>query len=115
VSLTGGDYVLATATDGSNNTSEFSACIEAGANRYWINLSGGAWNVPANWSTTSGGSGGASVPTATDDVYFDSNSFTSTSTITISSGIWYCKTLQFLDINKTPIITGSGVLIVGNP
>jgi hypothetical protein len=45
------------------------------ADRYWV---GGTatWNNTAGtkWATTSGGSGGASIPTASDDVYFDANS-----------------------------------------
>ena len=42
------------------------------ANRYWVgNNSNKNWNVTANWSATSGGSGGASVPGVTDSVYFD--------------------------------------------
>ena len=43
------------------------------ADRYWIASSAGNWNDTANWSTTSGGSGGASVPTSADDVFFDGN------------------------------------------
>lgn len=45
------------------------------ANRYWVGGSG-IWNATntANWSTTSGGSGGASVPTQTDMVFFNSSS-----------------------------------------
>lgn len=45
------------------------------ANRFFIN--GGVnnnWGDTSNWSTTSGGAGGASVPTSTDDVYLDGNS-----------------------------------------
>ncbi len=34
----------------------------------------GAWNSTSSWSTTSGGAGGASVPSSTDDVIFDINS-----------------------------------------
>lgn len=45
------------------------------ANRYWV---GGTaiWDSTAGtkWSTTSGGTGGASVPTSADDVFFDDNS-----------------------------------------
>jgi hypothetical protein len=43
------------------------------AARYWVGLAsnGGAWNNTANWSASSGGTGGASVPTSTDDVFFD--------------------------------------------
>ena len=42
------------------------------ANRYWV-LGTGTWNTSSilNWSTTSGGIGGASVPTAADNVFFD--------------------------------------------
>lgn len=44
------------------------------ANRFWIGNSG-SWDDPTNWSTTSGGTGGAAVPTAADDVFFDAHSF----------------------------------------
>lgn len=42
------------------------------ANRYWVGGTGN-WNPTntANWSTSSGGSGGASVPTSSDSVFFD--------------------------------------------
>ena len=43
------------------------------ADRYWIASSAGNWNDTDNWSTTSGGSSGAAVPTSSDDVYFDGN------------------------------------------
>lgn len=45
------------------------------ANRYWVGGSG-TWSTTntANWSATSGGAGGASVPTSVDDVFFDSGS-----------------------------------------
>lgn len=42
------------------------------ANRYWVGGSG-VWDTTTttNWSATSGGSGGASVPTQNDSVFFD--------------------------------------------
>ena len=42
------------------------------ANRYWVGGSG-TWNTTSttNWSASSGGAGGASVPTAADSVFFD--------------------------------------------
>jgi hypothetical protein len=42
------------------------------ADRYWRGGTG-TWNTSSttNWSATSGGSGGASVPTASDNVIFD--------------------------------------------
>lgn len=41
------------------------------ANRFLVAT--GNWNSTSVWSTTSGGSSGASVPTSTDDVFIDSN------------------------------------------
>lgn len=45
------------------------------ADRYWVGGSG-TWDATstANWSVSSGGAGGASVPTAADNVLFDTNS-----------------------------------------
>mgnify|MGYP002620807244 CR=1 FL=1 len=41
---------------------------------YWIGGSGD-WNDPIHWSLSSGGSSAGAVPGATDNVYFDDNSF----------------------------------------
>lgn len=41
------------------------------ANRYWISDVAANWNDTANWSTSSGGSGGASVPGSSDVAIFD--------------------------------------------
>jgi hypothetical protein len=43
------------------------------ADRYFLNV-GTDFNDSANWSTTSGGAGGASVPTTADMIFFDGNS-----------------------------------------
>ena len=42
------------------------------ANRYWVGGTG-TWTAgtTTNWSATSGGAGGASVPTAADSIFFD--------------------------------------------
>lgn len=52
------------------------------ANRYWRG-GAGTWNAAntTNWSATSGGAGGASVPTSADDVFFDANSGTGVVTL----------------------------------
>lgn len=42
-------------------------------NRYWVSTTPGNWNNPANWSNTIGGSGGYSVPTASDNAVFNAN------------------------------------------
>lgn len=51
------------------------------ADRYWVGDATGIWDASetGNWSTTSGGLGGASVPTSADDVYFDGNARTDVS------------------------------------
>lgn len=43
------------------------------ASRYFLNI-GTDYGSTANWSDTSGGAGGFSVPTSADDVFFDANS-----------------------------------------
>ncbi|KKK90164.1 hypothetical protein LCGC14_2725820, partial [marine sediment metagenome] len=45
------------------------------ASRYWV-LGTADWTAinTANWSATSGGAGGETVPTTSDDVFFDANS-----------------------------------------
>ena len=86
------------------------------ANRYWVGGTGN-WNQtnPTNWSATSGGSGGASAPTATDDVFFDqAGTYTVTVTagrcqdITVSAG-----TVTFTGVTTGPTISGSMSLLAG--
>lgn len=52
------------------------------ANRYWVGGSA-TWDATAGtkWATASGGAGGAAVPTASDDVFFDANSGSVTVTV----------------------------------
>lgn len=56
------------------------------ADRYWVG-GAGTWNATniVNWSATSGGAGGASVPTSADAVFFNANS--GFGTVTNSSGV----------------------------
>jgi hypothetical protein len=54
------------------------------ADRYWVGGTGNWTSInTANWSATSGGSGGASVPTTSDKVYIDSNSGPAGAVITV--------------------------------
>lgn len=64
------------------------------ANRYWVGGSAN-WDATAGtkWATTSGGAGGASVPTSSDDVFFDAASGAITCTQTVG--------ISFLSINFT--------------
>ncbi|HTB23775.1 MAG TPA: T9SS type A sorting domain-containing protein, partial [Puia sp.] len=50
----------------------FSICEDAtAANRFWVAAAPSNWNNAANWSTVSGGAGGAGVPGAGDAVTFN--------------------------------------------
>jgi hypothetical protein len=53
------------------------------AARYWVTLGTGTWNDSSNWSATSGGASGASVPTAADTVFFDAASGTGDVTLDV--------------------------------
>lgn len=63
------------------------------AARYWIGGTGN-WSDTAHWSATSGGAGGASVPTMDDDVFFDSNSGTGTVTVNAIANMRDCTFAQ---------------------
>ncbi len=56
------------------------------ASRFWVGGTGN-WDASTttNWSATSGGGGGASVPTASDDVTFDTLSNATAYTVTITA------------------------------
>lgn len=63
------------------------------ADRYWVGGSDN-WNTTAGtkWAATSGGTGGETVPTASDNVYFDANSGAVTVTCTAANA---CANLSF--------------------
>jgi len=55
------------------------------ASRFWVPGGNGNWNSTTNWSASSGGSSGASVPSLSLDAIFDGNSGSGTVTINISA------------------------------
>lgn len=96
-------------------------------NRYFIN--GGVnnnWGSTTNWSTSSGGSGGASVPTSSDSAFFDSNSpnctiDTTTRQCQFLDCTGYANTLSFsrgltvsngITFSNSMGITGSNILFL---
>jgi hypothetical protein len=66
------------------------------ANRFWVGGSGN-WNDTdtTHWSATSGGAGGASVPTASDDVFFNSSSGLSGATVSLNGDFGEAVCLNF--------------------
>lgn len=72
-----------------------------GRNLYWIGGTG-YWDDPAHWAETLGGSGGACVPTALDNVHFDVNSFSGKNQIVYTgSGDIRCKTMDWRGSENT--------------
>src|SRR6056297_376110 len=59
---------------------------------YWVNGQGN-WHDPEHWSTQSGGTGGAAVPTLDDNVIIDGNSFTGSEKYIIIKGEAACHDL----------------------
>jgi hypothetical protein len=92
--------------------------------RYWRG-GNGFWSSTnsANWSTTSGGTGGASIPGSADDVIFDTASAVSGAAYTCSFAAGYFPTINSLNISGPAVNTltfgntsntGSGCAIIGN-
>ncbi|WP_222165852.1 T9SS type A sorting domain-containing protein [Edaphocola aurantiacus] len=103
MAATGVPTVAVTGADAGGNTG-WNISSAAGAPRYWIGGSGD-WNDNAHWSTTSGGTGGACIPTVYDNVFFDANSgFTGASkTVTINNGNAYSRNLNWANATNAPI------------
>ena len=62
--------------------------------RYWVGKTGN-WNTTASWSATSGGASGASVPTNSNDVIFDNNSFDAMGQIVTLNTTGNCKSMRW--------------------
>jgi hypothetical protein len=78
------------------------------AARYWLGTTSTAWGTTGNWSATSGGAGGESVPTNADDVIFDANG---NNPCAVSATSRVCKTFT-VDAGYTSTITHSVQLTV---
>lgn len=83
------------------------------ATRYWVGGSG-TWNgtSTANWSASSGGASGASVPTSADDVIFNAFSGTLAVTVAYVVGGLSCKSLTFTGASGSFSLASSSILYV---
>lgn len=79
-----GIFFATNSTNGGSNTNITFAAADT-TPRYWV-LGTGTWSntATANWSTSSGGSGGASAPTIETNVIFDAASNVGTGAFTVS-------------------------------
>ena len=82
------------------------------ANRYWI-LGTGTWDATntVNWSDSSGGLGGFSVPTAADNVFFDANSNVGTTafTVTMANSPRVCNDFTASGLDGVMTLAGSAI------
>jgi hypothetical protein len=97
------------------------------AARFWVTGGTGDWNSTTNWSATTGGASGASVPGSGDTAAFDANSGAGSVTLDISPDIetltctGFTGTLAFgtntISLNSTgTIFTGNTTMTVtGTP
>jgi gliding motility-associated-like protein len=93
-----------------------------GRQLYWVG-NGGAWFDKSHWSLTSGGVGGECVPTDEDDVYFDTNSFTTTGQlVTLSKGpnglaidyVQACRNMDWSGVRFSPKFHFMNLYVFGN-
>lgn len=111
LNVTNARLIVNYATDAGNNIGNIQLNTGVGTPNvtyYWVGNTGN-WNVAANWSFTSGGPGGACVPTDNDDVIFDVNSFTANNrTVTVTAGAACRSIFWTADQNDTGIVLALG-------
>ena len=82
------------------------------ADRYWVGGTG-TWNSSSqsNWSASSGGASGASVPTGSDNVFFDANSNVGTGafTVTMANSPRVCADFTASGLDGTMTLAGTGI------
>ena len=82
------------------------------ADRYWV-LGTGTWDATntVNWSDTSGGAGGFSVPTAADNVFFDANSnvLATAFTVTMANSPRVCNDFTASGLDGTMTLAGTSI------
>lgn len=96
----------------------FMSSLSFSANRYWVGSGLGNWNNTANWSTTTGGLQGASVPGVFDVVVFDGSNVSNctidanVNVIGFSISALYIGTIN-VNIGVTITIAASGFSQLG--
>jgi len=82
------------------------------ANRHWVNSGVDSnWSNVLNWSSTLGGVGGSSIPTSTDNVYFDGGS---NNNCTLDSSSGYCQSLNVSTAYVKTLNLSSNYLTITN-
>ena len=78
----------------------------AGQDHYWVGGEGN-WSDTSHWSYSSGGAGGACLPTPFDNVYFDASSFNSNGdTVFIDCFNAFSKDMDWSNATLNPSLAG---------
>ncbi len=84
----------------------FSPSSASAADRYWIGGTGN-WSDTAHWSNADNGSGGFSVPTSADNVYFSAGSFSVDGNVVTLDVVANTNSLDFSGLTKTMTLTNT--------
>lgn len=76
------------------------------ANRYWVGGTG-EWNNIDHWALTSGGKNGAPLPTANDDVFFDTQSFKNQELTVMVNTSAVCRNIDWSAIQNKAVFSSS--------
>jgi gliding motility-associated-like protein len=99
----GGAFFLAESSISKGNTNGWNISVSPPRDLYWVNGTG-KWTDPYHWSLSSGGPGGECFPTATDNVFFDINSFfTGSDTVSVDTTLAECRNMTWIAIADTPV------------
>jgi hypothetical protein len=125
--ITLGSGCTGTITSGTATITDSPKALVAGANTITSNGAGNCtlnltlgtaanWNTVNTWSAATGGVSGASVPTSSDNVYFNANSFTAASQILTVDATANYLNMDWTGSLNTPTISlaGFGVNVYGN-
>jgi hypothetical protein len=82
-----GEFYAGANSTGTASAPVYRTATPSATTRYWVGGTG-TWDATTttNWSTSSGGAGGASVPTSLDAVVFDTSSSTANAAYTVTIG-----------------------------
>lgn len=106
IQATGGANFTADNSAGLGDVTGWTINTSAQQNLYWVGGTGN-WDDSNHWSFTSGGPGGACVPTGADNVFFDANSFVGNgNTVTINVENALCKNMTWTGATGQPILAG---------
>lgn len=106
IQATGGANFTAGNSADLGNNDGWNINTSAQTDLFWVGGTGD-WSDPMHWSFTSGGPGGACVPTGANNVFFDNNSFSGpANVVTINVENALCRNMNWTGAGGTPILDG---------